>query len=189
MQVIAIICFKQASIRGNNLSFASFFTRLLTLSSRNPYLVDIYKELLPLYINYINKETGTHLLQITRSYTNFFNRLDGTDGPCTMDGYLMFLFAIIVRNIRRYGGGPSGMPSELVDTGNSGGVHIPSTRELLIEAIRLSPWNWSSWLELIEEYCSMNDNRIPTWNDIMGMTTYFSFYSYLCLHQMISRYQ
>lgn len=85
----------------------------------------------------------------------------------------MFLFAIIVRNIRCYGGGASGMPSELVDS-NSGSVHIPSTRDLLIEAIRLCPWNWSSWLELIEEYCSVNNNRIPTWNDIMGMSTYLS---------------
>ncbi len=86
----------------------------------------------------------------------------------------MFLFAIIVRNIRRYGGGPSGMPSELVDTSDTGNVAIPSTRELLIEAIRLCPWNWSSWLELIEEYCSLNNNRIPSWNDIMGTTLLLS---------------
>ena len=86
----------------------------------------------------------------------------------------MFLFAIIVRNIRRYGGGPSGMPSELVDTGDTGNVAIPSTHDLLIEAIRLCPWNWSSWLELIEEYCSLNNNRIPSWNDIMGTTLLLS---------------
>ncbi len=97
--------------------------------------------------------------------------LDEISGTCEMDGYLMFLFAIIVRNIRRYGGGASGMPNELVENSNSDSIHIPSTKDLLIEAIRLCPWNWSSWLELIEEYCSLKNNRIPTWNDIMGTST------------------
>jgi len=70
MLVITTICFKPQNIQGNSHLLTYLLTHFLTYSlthcSRNPYLVDIYKELLPLYINY--RSNGTHSL--TYSFTH-----------------------------------------------------------------------------------------------------------------------
>jgi tetratricopeptide (TPR) repeat protein len=103
-----------------------------------------------------------------------------------MDGFLMYLFAIVVRDLRKQGGSICGMPFELIETsyesslGNvSERVVVPSTKALLMKSVSLYPCNWSAWLELVEECAGTNieltenisnnedklESSIPSWEE------------------------
>lgn len=103
-----------------------------------------------------------------------------------MDGFLMYIFAIVVRDLRKQGGSIGGMPFELIETGYesclgniSDRVVIPPTKVLLMKSVTLYPCNWSAWLELAEECTGtdieLNENisnnedkfesSIPSWEE------------------------
>ena len=157
---------KREGVKDGSISY--IFNENVRYPGRNPYLNDLYKELLPMYLSYTSSEKG-----------------DAAGPP--MDGYLMFLFAVVVRGVRSQGcsststaGGS--MPAELVDMENNlyngayfGGVRlkIPPSRRLFIEAVRLQPWNWSAWLELSGDCCERvasggGDCAMPSWEELLS---------------------
>lgn len=90
---------------------------------KNPFLVSIYKEMLTHYRRFlISCETG-HLQSSPANQ---------------IDGYMMFLFAIVVRDLRRQGGGPL----ELTHSQAGESVGIPSAHDLFLFSLHLNPWNW-----------------------------------------------
>lgn len=58
--------------------------------ARNPYLNELYSELVPIY----------------EDYRKQFN--NGDSGNAKMDGYLLYIFAVVVRDLRIYGSAGSG---------------------------------------------------------------------------------
>jgi len=59
-------------------------------TARNPYLNELYSELIPIYEDYRNKCKK------------------GDSNSSKMDGYLLYLFAVVVRDLRTYGSAGSG---------------------------------------------------------------------------------
>lgn len=84
---------------------------------RNPYLRDILKDLLPYFEAHIRGDDGS-----------------------IMDGYMMYIFAVVVRDLRKQ---EMHHMSEL--------RKLPSSYDLFLEAVRMTPLNWSCWLELAAE--------------------------------------
>lgn len=58
--------------------------------ARNPYLNELYSELVPIYEDY------------RKQFKN------GDSGNAKMDGYLLYIFAVVVRDLRIYGSAGSG---------------------------------------------------------------------------------
>jgi anaphase-promoting complex subunit 8 len=96
-----------------------------------------------------------------------------------MDGFLLYLFAIVVRDLVKQGqvqgqGGPHGLsicnPS---DSAASGGVQGKneglSAYSLFIKSLKNYPWNWSCWLEL-SELCATEKLSPPTWQQVDPMS-------------------
>lgn len=152
----------------NSSSISYIFAKKYTDSTNNPYLHDIYRELIDLYYCHVDGKANPMSTDDG----------DGSDGKslASMDGYLMYIFAIVVRDIRKQGAGPAGMPTELLAYSNSNcnsnstTMIIPSCKDLLIESIRLDPWNWSVWLELAEDCLANNDHSCPSWSSIFSPT-------------------
>ena len=124
-------------------------------SAKNSHLLDLcYRELVPLY------------------------KL----GLIQSDGFLLYLFAVIARDVKRQEGAPvetilahmQNLLDKQSDTGNnpdqSGGgpevagvaVGVPSVLQLFIESLRVYPWNWSCWLELAD-LCVAEKLPLPQW--------------------------
>ena len=139
---------------------------------KNPFLTDVYRELLPLYI-----------LERKKKY-NFNSDSDADadfdDVQYKMDGFLLYLFGVVVRELRRSGGGPItshasssnnyknnneitiindtdhfasndeniNMNSKNYNNINDHDKVIPNAIVLLTEAAHRFPFNWSCWLEL-----------------------------------------
>lgn len=103
----------------------------------NANLPDLYKELLPFYIN--NK----------------------------MDGYLLYIFAIITRDLFRSQGRSVrdvlGLNQDTLDP-----------RVLFQQSLVANPWNWSCWLEF-EAYCIDQQCKVPTWDEMMTTATTYRF--------------
>ena len=102
-------------------------------SKKNPFLNEVFRELYPIYSAYVQQ-------------------LDVASDPSdtchvVMDGYLMFLFGVVVKRLRAQGGGPIELMKK-VDSFGSGStsasynVTVASTLDLFLEAIKLNPWNW-----------------------------------------------
>eukprot|EP01033_Poteriospumella_lacustris_P009277 gene9277-6642_t len=103
----------------------------------NANLPDLYKELLPFYIH--NK----------------------------MDGYLLYIFAIITRDLFRSQGRSVrdvlGLNQDTLDP-----------RVLFQQSLVANPWNWSCWLEF-EAYCIEQQCKVPTWDEMMSTATTYRF--------------
>ena len=95
-------------------------------SPSNPYLQDLFIELLPYY---------------------------ETPAEATADGYLLYLFALIVRDIRSSQSPLSSSLSQKIHT-------LLSTEEIFLQAVLETPYNWSAWLDL-SSYCSENQLPLP----------------------------
>jgi len=133
--------------------------------SRNPYLLDLYNELSPIYFKYMLFES---------SASSSSTSLSTSTG--SMDGFLFFIFAIVVRDLRKQGCGNAGIPIELMDMTaeceSPGALKVPSSRELLLESVRRCPANWSAWLQLVDECAGSNSSpqqNAPTWLDVVGV--------------------
>lgn len=102
---------------------------------KNPYLEDVYFQLLPLY-------------------------LKREEEPSYMDGFLLYIFGVVVRDIALQG-------SAILSTscGNSND-HSTADRmweslsayDILVESVVVYPWNWSCWLELAGLYLTSQGN-------------------------------
>jgi anaphase-promoting complex subunit 8 len=104
----------------------------------NLNLPDLYKELLPFYVT--NK----------------------------MDGYLLYIFAVITRELFRSQGRSVrdvlGLNQDTLD---------PFT--IFQQSLVCNPWNWSCWLEF-EAYCVEQQCKIPTWDEMMTTTLTYRFH-------------
>ena len=100
----------------------------------NPFLCDIFNDLYPLYI------------------------------AAAMDGFLLYIFAIVVRDLKTHGGGPLALRLLLSDAGN-GEERVPSPLHLFVASLRAFPWNWSCWLDLAA-YCQHANEPPPSWSDL-----------------------
>lgn len=82
-----------------------------------------------------------------------------------MDGYLLYIFAVIVRDLLRSQGRSVrevlGLSNDSVDP-----------LILFQQALVSNPWNWSAWLDF-EEYCIDQQCKIPTWDEMMANATTF----------------
>lgn len=117
--------------------------------AKNPYLKDLFQELYPLYRDF-------HQLMQCSTYST--QSSSGT----SMDGFLMFLFAIVVRDLGNQGDGPPALTQALfnsvdlpdsvsgrglgefntsTDAANEQNV-LPSFVILLLYSLHLYPWNW-----------------------------------------------
>jgi hypothetical protein len=117
-------------------------------SRRNPFLNELFAELCPLYNQSRNCTTANS---------------EGTSpSQFQMDGFLLYIFAVIVRDLIRQGGSPPGFPSflETVKDNIRGGFPTAAAEratrqqskandspcliayQLFIESLRVYPWNW-----------------------------------------------
>ena len=97
----------------------------------NPFLCDLFNDMYPLY------SSGA------------------------MDGFLLYIFAIVVRDLKTSGGGSLALRL-LLDNGDGG---VPSPLQLFLESAKAFPWNWSCWLDLAT-YCLHSDAAPPTWEEV-----------------------
>jgi hypothetical protein len=107
-------------------------------TNRNPYLNDIFRDLYPLFVAHVREKSQT------RSSPE---AADSNASPAVrMDGFLMFMFAVVVKGIRLQGGGPNELFANpygrKLMAGDNAIVEVPSAVDLLLESIRLFPWNW-----------------------------------------------
>lgn len=88
----------------------------------------------------------------------------------------MFLFGVVVRDLRQQGGGPSELtylgPQMLSsDISACAEQHfpdaspLPSAFDIFVSSLNLSPWNWSCWLELAA-ICVSEKRSPPSWATI-----------------------
>lgn len=108
----------------------------------NPFLGDLFNDLFPLY-----------------------NR-------GAMDGFLLYIFAVVVRDLKNQKGGPLALRllvnnknngignSNRMNNGEEGS--LPSAVSLLVESAVAYPWNWSCWLDLAS-LCQHERAPIPQW--------------------------
>lgn len=99
----------------------------------NDHLPDLYRELLPFYTN--NK----------------------------MDGYLLYIFAIISRDLFKFHGRKL---SNLFQPAGSDFEDDTDPFIIFQQALAINPWNWSCWLEF-EKLCIEKNCKVPTWDEIL----------------------
>lgn len=109
----------------------------------NPFLGDLFNDLFPLY-----------------------NR-------GAMDGFLLYMFAIVVRDLKKQKGGPLALRLLLSNSNdsdrNKSGMtereegSLPSAMTLLIESATAYPWNWSCWMDLAA-LCQQERVAVPQWS-------------------------
>ncbi len=105
--------------------------------ARNPFLTDVFKILYPLWLS--DSQTRGPLQSV-------------------MDGFLLYIFGVVVRDMRCQGiggvGHGTGVPVQL--------ANVPPAIVILTESVHRYPWNWSCWLE-IGEICTRESLPAPTW--------------------------
>lgn len=105
------------------------------LLKSNNYIAQIYKVLLPLY------------------------------SAGKMDGFLLYLFAVVVRDTHSEYGVPLETVLSDIYAGGASKDGLLSVKQLFVEALHLYPWNWSCWLEL-GQFCATDKTKLPTWEEI-----------------------
>lgn len=81
-----------------------------------------------------------------------------------MDGFLLYLFGVVVRDIRLQG------------TGNINLSNIPPASQILMESVKLYPCNWSCWLEIFNTSLTStnyNSESIATSGSLMTLDPTF----------------
>jgi tetratricopeptide (TPR) repeat protein len=103
----------------------------------NPFLGDLFNDLYPMY----------------------------TAGA--LDGFLMYLFAIVVRDLKKQSGGPMALrlllSSSPADGSSGSGSGLPSALQLLVESAAMYPWNWSCWVDMAA-LCQHQELPVPQWS-------------------------
>lgn len=86
--------------------------------SRNSHLRDIYLDLAPLY------------------FTNDDQRGD----LISMDGFLLYIFGVVVKNLHKEDGLP--FYGNYSKDEMKSGYSTPNARQIFLESLRIYPWNW-----------------------------------------------
>jgi hypothetical protein len=98
-----------------------------TKTGKNPYLNDLFRELYPLYVNSLKN--------------SFANSNESTEW--LMDGFLLFIFGVIVRDLRKQGGGPAILHRHQDMLKEEKILHaVPSAYDLFLQSLKVYPWNW-----------------------------------------------
>jgi len=82
-----------------------------------------------------------------------------------MDAFLLYLYGVVVRDLRRQGGGALAVPIGSFDGsaavgGSASASSVPSAFSLLFTSCVIYPLNWSCWLELAE-ICLVDKVTLP----------------------------
>jgi len=136
------------------------------LQSKNPFLSDIFKDLYPIYA-----ASATSLP--TKNTNTGQNSTQSNHHSCKMDAFLLYMLAIIVRDLHAQQGGVLSMQHSIGVYGKSQGkqetaaiaIVMPTAYELLLSSLKAYPWNWSCWLDL-QQLCMSSQTSPPTWDDI-----------------------
>jgi hypothetical protein len=117
----------------------------------NPFLKEIFNLLYPLY-------TEPHSL---------------TSPP--MDGFLLYIFGIVVRDLRLCGGGSVGdAVYNMGYTSPDGREYpalVPNAYSILFESVRLYPLNWSVFIMLLLLFLSLSHPFLPYHSGLAGLTS------------------
>ena len=170
-----------------NQNCKSIFSSSTSSAIRNPHLNELYKEFAYLYFKeycaFLDYERssaaqsnplGVNIDEMDSrlGYENITTASCGRESWVLMDGYLLYLFGVALRDIQRQGTG--GIISVSVksmkdmdhersgDTASSDlkltldSLKIPSPLSVLSESLRRDPYNWSCWLELADHCLKEN---------------------------------
>jgi hypothetical protein len=107
-------------------------------SVQNPFLKDIFDDLYPMYTNTVSSQQQCAADE---------NKV--TESEEVMDGHLMYIFGIVVRDLRECGGAGVHHPVHKLTSSASSSAgsaaslaHVPSAYSLLFESVRMYPFNW-----------------------------------------------
>lgn len=151
---------------------------------KNPYLVDLFREMHPLYLEYITRQKESELRQTTEqsnaraqpsrrgsgnaAHSSGDSKVPTSTDMPPVDGFILYLFGVVVRDLRLDGGGPINLTNNhpLIHLGSiSADLMVPSVYDIFVESLRSYPWNWSCWLDLAA-LCVTEQRPTPTWNDL-----------------------
>lgn len=97
-------------------------------TGQNPFLKDIFEDLYPLYLNTIGVEE---------------ERPEKGKSSANMDGHLMYIFGIVVRDLRLCGGAGVHHPIHRIQSASSSALaSVPNAYSILFESVRMYPYNW-----------------------------------------------
>ena len=156
------------------------------VQTKNPFLGDIFKDLWPIYVS-----TNTHVPGGTEAGTgsdeNGMNAVQPPTSSAEPDAFLLYMLAIIVRDLYSQQGGMLSMKhtigvlakAGLANRRNSDGnvnnpspaaaaaaaVAVPTAYDLFLSSLRIYPWNWSCWQDL-SQLCISSQIPIPVWDDV-----------------------
>lgn len=99
----------------------------------NPFLNEIFHILYPIYCKTESNEKNINTSSPSSS-----------SSPFTMDGYLYYIFGIVVRDLRLYSKSSIGdIIHEMKEINNQFVPIIPNAYDLLFKSVELAPYNWS----------------------------------------------
>lgn len=107
----------------------------------NPFLNEIFHILYPIYCRSLTPQTS----QSTQSTPQRENQKlkTASSTKATMDGYLYYIFGIVVRDIRSHSRSSIGdIIHEMKESNNKTIPTIPHAYELLFKSVELTPSNW-----------------------------------------------
>ena len=119
----------------------------------NPFLNEIFHILYPIYYKYqLNQSNDSPSTSISTTIppssatTSSSSQKVGVVGSITMDGYLLYIFGIVVRDIRLYSKSSIGdIIHEIKEFNRKLVPVIPHAYELLFKSLELIPYNWSNF--------------------------------------------
>lgn len=156
--------------------------------AKNPNLRDLFDEMYPVFREFQDQISSGE-------YSKLYSQQQSSVATSSikMNGLQMYLFAIVVRDLIRQGGGPifliessnplpypagindsydddflRNIPREDVYADKMGGLSsapFPSVYTLFSYAAHLFPCNWSCWLELSAQ-CIADQRAPPEWDDL-----------------------
>ena len=125
-------------------------------SRGNAHLREVFHELLPLYLRTADPDTDSSSSSSSSSSSNSSNSSSSSSGS-TLDGFLLYLFAVVVKQLDRLDGHPllsveeaqavlqrlHGRQAQVPPGGGGHSTKKPlDCRLLFMQSLRLYPWNW-----------------------------------------------
>ena len=111
-------------------------------SSMNPFLNEIFHILYPIYVRSQNKASEDLNDSMCQSDDGHPGDTQSQD-QCEMDGYLYYIFGIVVRDIRLSSRSAIGDIIHEMKSSNQQIVStVPHAYDLLFKAVELAPHNW-----------------------------------------------
>jgi hypothetical protein len=135
-------------------------------SRGNAHLREVFHELLPLYLRTADPDAGSNSSNNSSSSSSSNNsnssgssssNINSSSSGSTLDGFLLYLFAVVVKQLDRLDGHPllsveeaqavlqrlHGRQAQVPPGGGSYSAKKPlDCRLLFMQSLRLYPWNW-----------------------------------------------